>query len=148
MALVGSIQTMTTELERIVCEAPQGILIILDGNNFLFAQSPLYGDYREEGFPGESHQQALLSAVMEALRPRSDLLVDLWFDHPVHSVVQVTSQIRLIQSGGRGKNRADRGILAFVQARRENNPDAPYWLVTKDKKLAKRGRCRRLPKPQ
>ncbi len=66
--------------------------------------------------------------------------VDLWFDNPTQGVEQRSEGLRVIQSGGKGKNRADRGILAFLKQHKASDDSRPYLLITQDKKLKKRGR--------
>ena len=131
---------MVTDLDGLVQSAATGVLVIIDGNNFLFMQSPRYGDYREPGFPGHGHQERLIADVLVLLEQRPDLSVDLWFDNPAPGVDQRTDRLRVIQSGGKGKNRADRGILAFLKVHKSTPNPRPYLLITQDKKLKKRGR--------
>ncbi len=66
--------------------------------------------------------------------------VDLWFDNPTPGVEQRSELLRVIQSGGKGKNRADCGILAFLKQHKASDDSRPYLLITQDKKLKKRGR--------
>jgi hypothetical protein len=131
---------MVTDLDVLAQSAARDLLVIIDGNNFLFIQSPRYGDYREPDFPGDAHQERLIADVLALLDTRPDLAVDLWFDNPVPAIDQRSERLRVIQSGGKGKNRADRAILAFLK-QHKNTPDyRPYLLITQDKKLRKRGR--------
>ncbi len=129
---------MVTDLDALAQNAAPGVLVIIDGNNFLFMQSPLYGDYREPGFPGPDHQEKLIAHVLAFLDRRPDLSVDLWFDNPTQGVEQRSEGLRVIQSGGKGKNRADRGILAFLKQHKASDDSRPYLLITQDKKLKKR----------
>ena len=131
---------MVTDLYALAQNAAPGVLVIIDGNNFLFMQSPLYGDYREPGFPGPDHQEKLIAHVLAFLDRRPDLSVDLWFDNPTQGVEQRSEGLRVIQSGGKGKNRADRGMLAFLKQHKASDDSRPYLLITQDKKLKKRGR--------
>jgi hypothetical protein len=131
---------MVTDLDTLAQNAAQGVLVIIDGNNFLFMQSPLYGDYREPGFPGHDHQEKLIGHVLALLDRRPDLSVDLWFDNPTPGVEQRSARLRVIQSGGKGKNRADRGILAFLKSRQERGEEGPLVLLTEDRTLLKRSR--------
>ena len=131
---------MVTDLDCLAQSAAQDLLVIIDGNNFLFTQSPRYGDYREQGFPGDTHQERLIADVSALLDRRPDLAVDLWFDNPVPEVDQRVTRLRVIQSGGKGKNRADRAILAFLKQHKNAPGHRPYLLITQDKKLRKRGR--------
>jgi hypothetical protein len=136
---------MATDLDCLAQSAAQDLLVIIDGNNFLFTQSPRYGDYREPGFPGDAHQERLIADVLALLDRRPDLAVDLWFDNPVPAIDQRSERLRVIQSGGKGKNRADRTILAFLKQHKDAPAPRPYLLVTQDKKLRKRGGLRGLP---
>ena len=131
---------MVTDLNALAQSAAPGVLVIIDGNNFLFMQSPLYGDYREPSFPGHDHQEKLITHVLVLLDRRPDLSVDLWFDNPIPGVEQRSERLRVIQSGGKGKNRADRGILAFLRQHKASDASRSYLLITQDKKLKKRGR--------
>ena len=131
---------MVTDLDGLAQSAATGVLVIIDGNNFLFMQSPRYGDYREPGFPGHGHQERLIAEVLVLLEQRPDLSVDLWFDNPAPGVDQRTDCLQVIQSGGKGKNRADRGILAFLKQHKGDPDSRPHLLITQDKKLRKRGR--------
>jgi hypothetical protein len=131
---------MVTDLDGLAQSAATGVLVIIDGNNFLFMQSPRYGDYREPGFPGHGHQERLIADVLVLLEQRPDLSVDLWFDNPTPGVDQRAERLRVIQSGGKGKNRADRGILTFLKQQKADPDSRPYLLITQDKKLRKRGR--------
>jgi hypothetical protein len=131
---------MVTDLYGLAQKAAPGVLVIIDGNNFLFMQSPLYGDYREPGFPGPDHQEKLIAHVLAFLDRRPDLSVDLWFDNPTQGVEQRSEGLRVIQSGGKGKNRADRGIVAFLKQHKASDGSRSYLLITQDKKLKKRGR--------
>ncbi|MEO5368026.1 MAG: mS29 family ribosomal protein [Magnetococcus sp. WYHC-3] len=133
---------MVTDLDSLAQSAAPGVLVIIDGNNFLFMQSPHYGDYRQPGFPGHEHQEKLIEHVLDLLDRRPDLSVDLWFDNPTPGVDQRAERLRVIQSGGKGKNRADRGILAFLKQHKDAPDHRPYLLITQDKKLRKRGRPR------
>jgi hypothetical protein len=131
---------MVTDLDGLAQSAAQGLLVIIDGNNFLFTQSPRYGDYREPGFPGDAHQERLIADVLVLLDRRPDLSVDLWFDNPVPAIDQRAARLRVLQSGGKGKNRADRAILGFLKQHKDAPDPSPYLLITQDKKLRKRGR--------
>ena len=131
---------MVTDLDALAHSTAPGVLVIIDGNNFLFMQSPLYGDYREPGFPGHVHQEKLITHVLALLDRRPDLSVDLWFDNPTPGFEQRSARLKVIQSGGKGKNRADRGILAFLKQHKASDGNRPYLLITQDKKLKKRGR--------
>ena len=131
---------MVTDLNALAQSAAPGVLVIIDGNNFLFMQSPLYGDYREPGFPGPDHQEKLIAHVLAFLDRRPDLSADLWFDNPTPGVEQRSERLKVIQSGGKGKNRADRGILTFLKQHKASDDSRPYLLITQDKKLKKRGR--------
>ena len=130
---------MVTDLDALAQSTAPGVLVIIDGNNFLFMQSPRYGDYREPGFPGPNHQEKLIAHVLAFLDRRPDLSVDLWFDNPIPGVEQRSARLKVIQSGGKGKNRADRGILAFLKQHKASDDSRPYLLITQDKKLKKRG---------
>jgi hypothetical protein len=132
---------MVTDLAGLVQTAAQDLLVIIDGNNFLFTQSPRYGDYREPGFPGDAHQERLIADVLALLDRRPDLAVDLWFDNPVPAIDQRGTRLRVIQSGGKGKNRADQAILAFLKRHKDSPDPRPYLLITQDKKLKKRGQA-------
>jgi hypothetical protein len=132
---------MVIDLAGLAQTAAPDLLVIIDGNNFLFTQSPRYGDYREPGFPGHVHQERLIVDVLALIQQRPDLTVDLWFDNPTPAIDQRSERLRVIQSGGKGKNRADRAILAFLKQHRDAPVPRPYLLITQDKKLRKRGRA-------
>lgn len=143
---------------------PAGLLII-DGNNYLYRQSPLYGSHLEADFPGQAHREALVADAKDALASVSSLgsrpfldarsavgatasslaelpapRIDLWFDGPEFEVLHPAPGLRVIYSGGRGKDRADRGILEFLRSHITVRAVAATLLLTKDKGLGKRAR--------
>lgn len=135
------------DLLMLVDAAPPCTRVIIDGNNFLYSQSPRYGDHLAEGFPGDAHQAALIQHAIEVAGARADLLFDLWFDHPVASEAQLRPNLRLLHSGGKGKDRADRAILKFLHEREPDPAAPPPMLLTLDKGLHKRGRRHRAYRP-
>lgn len=128
------------DLLQLLEAAPPGTLVIIDGNNFLYSQSPRYGCHRDADFPGPAHQEALIAHVCEVSDTRPDLFIDLWFDHPEAKIQALTERLRVMQSGGKGKDRADRAILRFLAERQADPSDPPPILLTLDKGLHKRGR--------
>ncbi len=120
--------------------APAGLLII-DGNNFLYRQSPRYGSHAELDFPAPRHRQALIEDAADAVRAQcAGARLDLWFDGPEFRCEHPVDGLRVIDSGGKGKDRADRRILDFLRTEVTVRSLSSSVLLTHDKGLAKRAR--------
>lgn len=114
-------------------QSGDSICLVVDGHNFL----GLVRDSRLR-CNGEWHGKQARQHLSERLRVFSSayprLSVDLWFDSPSEAMESASSNMRVIFSGGLGKNRADDGILKSLAHGRQMSP---VYLVTADWQEAK-----------
>jgi len=111
----------------------EAIRLVVDGHNFLgLVRDP---SLRRSGeWYGEQARRRFTERLRAFASAYPRLGVDLWFDSPSESMESVSSNMRVIFSGGTGKNRADDGILKSLAHARQGGP---VYLVTADWQEAK-----------
>lgn len=114
-------------------QSSDAIHLVVDGHNFLglVRDSCLSRTAEWHGAQARQHLTERLRAFASAY---PSLSVDLWFDSPSEAMESASSNLRVIFSGGLGKNRADDGILKSLAHARQISP---VYLVTADWQEAK-----------
>jgi hypothetical protein len=109
-------------------------LIILDGHNILYGLEDIFRPhYNEEGHPGRKARERLVGMARRLAQDRPNLRVRICFDAPRREIIQVTPNVEIEFSGGRGEHRADRRIREHVSLRRPEELDHQWFVVTDDR---------------
>jgi hypothetical protein len=102
--------------------------LVIDGHNLLFRLGSVYGP----------HARDLLIDHACALTHRFPLAsVELWFDGDEDETVVDQPRLRVQFAGGKGKDKADKGILQDLWRRRTER-DIPTFVVSDDKGVWRR----------
>lgn len=109
------------------------IRLFVDGHNFLGLVRDSCPSRTAE-WHGAQARQHLTERLRAFASAYPSLSVDLWFDSPSEAMESASSNLRVIFSGGLGKNRADDGILKSLAHARQISP---VYLVTADWQEAK-----------
>ena len=119
-------------LQRQVAEGHKCTLLI-DGHNVLHKLPTLFGDFYERGDPGAKAQQALIGKIDSLCSIHENLTVNLWFDSTRAHDETIRSNFNVHYSGGKGANRADDQIVAYLQFMNRQSPQEFRALVTADR---------------
>jgi hypothetical protein len=101
-------------LQRQVADGHSCTLLI-DGHNVLHKLPILFGDHYERGDPGAKAQQALIQKIDVLCTAHTNLTVELWFDSTRAHDETMKGNFKVHYSGGKGANRADDQIVAYLQ---------------------------------
>ncbi len=115
----------------------QRATLVLDGHNILFTLSALFRPFFEGGIPGGRARHELEQRLAALARRQPRLSLELWFDGDSVSERAVSDNLRVRFSGGRGSNRADRQILAFLHHLGTASPGLARAVVTADRDEAR-----------
>jgi hypothetical protein len=112
-------------------------LVIVDGHNLLFRLSILFLQWFEEGRPNQEAREQLTQRLLDQVVRYASLHIDLWFDGDEASCCERHARLRVCYSGGKGKDRADRKIIAMLREA-SSAPRPLTFVVTDDLGLARR----------
>jgi hypothetical protein len=107
--------------------------LLIDGHNVLHKLPTLFGDFYERGNPGAEAQQALIRKIHVLCTLYEILTVNLWFDSTRAHDETIRSNFNVHYSGGKGSNRADDQIIAYLQFLNSQTPQKFRALVTADR---------------
>lgn len=107
--------------------------LLIDGHNVLHKLPTLFGEHFERGDPGTEAQQALIQKIDALCTLHENLTVDLWFDSGRAHDETMKSNFNVHYSGGKGANRADDQIVAYLQYLSRQSPQQFRALVTADR---------------
>lgn len=110
--------------------------LFLDGHNILHRLRDAFGAFFDHEQPGVRARNRLAELVVESFRGTS-VEVALYYDSSEPSIEIRAEYVKLIYSGGEGRNRADFAILEDLEERRRAFPKSRIVLVTTDLLLAK-----------
>ena len=119
-------------LQRQVADGHSCTLLI-DGHNVLHKLPTLFGDFYDRGDPGARAQQALIQKIDALCTLHENLTVELWFDSTRAHDETIKSNFNVHYSGGKGANRADDHIVAYLQFMNRQSPQQFRALVTADR---------------
>jgi predicted RNA-binding protein with PIN domain len=119
-------------LQRQVADGHSCTLLI-DGHNVLHKLPTLFGDFYDRGDPGARAQQALIQKIDALCTLHENLTVELWFDSTRAHDETIKSNFNVHYSGGKGANRADDHIVAYLQFMNRRSPQQFRALVTADR---------------
>jgi hypothetical protein len=119
-------------LQRQVADGHKCTLLI-DGHNVLHKLPTLFGDFYERGDPGAKAQQALIRKIDSLCSIHENLTANLWFDSIRAHDETIRSNFNVHYSGGKGANRADDQIVAYLQFMNRQSPQEFRALVTADR---------------
>lgn len=89
-------------------------VLVVDGHNVLWKVPTLFRAEFEHGQPGAKARKALEKALLGLSKRYQSLSVELWFDSNDAEDLTIAENFRVHFSGGRGANRADQQILAYL----------------------------------
>jgi predicted RNA-binding protein with PIN domain len=89
-------------------------VLVVDGHNVLWKVPTLFRNEFENGQPGAKARKVLEKALLALSKRYPSLSVELWFDSNDAEDRTITENFRVHFSGGRGANRADLQILAYL----------------------------------
>ena len=115
----------------------QQATLVVDGHNLLFTLPALFRPFFENGNPGGRAREALEQRLAALARRHPRLDIQLWFDGGTVSERTVLDNLRVRFSGGSGRNRADRQILAFLHHLGTASPELARAVVTADQDEAR-----------
>ena len=110
--------------------------LLVDGHNVLYGLPDEFGAHYENGHPGLSARQHLISRLDALSKLHPMLAVDLWFDGEAATDENQGRNFRVRFSGGKGANRADTQIVSHLQYLAGATPDQVRAVVTADRELA------------
>ena len=111
-------------------------LLILDGHNVLYSLSDLFGiSPNTESSRQAEGRNRLAASVAAIFKPAKQCEARIYFDGPERSDHMFGLNVKIIYSGGTGKNRADKAIVEYIEYLRQSSPDIPVLLVTNDREL-------------
>jgi hypothetical protein len=112
-------------------------LVVVDGHNLLFRLSVLFLQWFEEGRPSLEAREQLTQRLLDQVVHYESLHIDLWFDGDEASCCDRHARLKVSYSGGKGKDRADRKIIAMLREA-SPTPRPLTFVVTDDLGLARR----------
>ncbi|MGA1478028.1 MAG: hypothetical protein ACO328_06495 [Burkholderiaceae bacterium] len=112
-------------------------LVVVDGHNLLFRLSILFLQWFEEGRPSLEAREQLTHRLLDQVVRYESLHIDLWFDGDEASCCDRHTRLKVCYSGGKGKDRADRKIIAMLREA-SPTPRPLTFVVTDDLGLARR----------
>lgn len=89
-------------------------VLMVDGHNVLWKVPTLFRAEFEHGQPGAKARKALERALLGLSKRYPSLSVELWFDSNDAEDLTIDENFRIHFSGGRGANRADQQIVAYL----------------------------------
>lgn len=110
--------------------------LFLDGHNILYRLSDVFGGFFEHGLPGMRARERLVDLVAGIFR-NAPARVALYFDGNQPGTEVHSDEVRIIYSGGEGKNRADFAMLAAMEEHQQAHPSERVLLVSSDFHLLK-----------
>ena len=114
-------------------------IVLVDGHNVILRHKYLFEQYFEAGRAGPKAREKLSRMIVRIFEGMRSEVV-LYFDGASPGVDVLSENIRVIYSGGKGANRADRAILEDLDVRRQRSAEGEHFLVTSDTDLAGRAR--------
>jgi len=115
----------------------QHLVLALDGHNILYRLPALFGCNPSDQEPGlhTAGRDKLIQAVSELIKKASRCDARIFFDGPQHSNISHGKNIKVVYSGGTGRDRADRVILEYLEYYQRDEPDTRAIVVTDDREL-------------
>ena len=98
-------------------EAHTACTLLIDGHNCLFALRELLDLPFHEDRPGAGACQHFANRLVPLVRQHRNLIVHLWFDSDTAATERVEDNLRVLYSGGVGRDRADQGIIDYLHSR-------------------------------
>ena len=115
------------------------VFVLVDGHNALL-NMPRYQKTLESGNPGAKARDSLAEGFVQLTFGAKTGEIRIFFDSPQANEVQASEIVRLIYSGGSGKNRADDRMVAYLQHVRSESAGIPCFVITNDKEIARDAR--------
>jgi hypothetical protein len=111
--------------------------ILIDGYNLLFKLKKIIGHefFNQNGAPNLKARELLIEQVRQLTNYYSLLKVEVIFDGPNDIQWSETDQLRVIFSGGSGKDRADGRIIEKLNFTAYNIESTVCFVVTEDREL-------------
>ncbi len=100
-------------LQASLSQGDQCVLVV-DGHNVLWKVPTLFRTEFEHGQPGAKARKVLEKALLGLSKRYPSLNIELWFDSNDAEDWTIAENFRVHFSGGRGANRADKQILAYL----------------------------------
>lgn len=115
------------------------MVLALDGHNILYRLPALFDCRPSDQEPGlhTAARDKLIQAVSDIFSKASRCEARIFFDGPQHSDTSHGKNIKVVYSGGTGRDRADRVILEYLEYCRRDEPDTRAIVVTDDRELRK-----------
>ncbi len=114
------------------------MLWLLDGHNILFLLPDMFGTVNEDGKHIKSSRLALSDFLVQLTKDAPACRVQLFFDGPEYNEIQVSSNVKVVYSGGEGDHRADDAICSVFEYQCYQSNNVPFLLTTDDKELSLR----------
>ena len=111
----------------------QSCVLLIDGHNVLHKLTDFFGESFEQGIPGAKAQQALIKKITLICDAHKNLTVKLWFDSPMAHDETIQGNFMVHYSGGKGANRADEQIVAYLNYLNLQSSQLFKALVTEDR---------------
>ncbi len=110
-------------------------LLLLDGHNLLFGLPDLFAAQYENGAPRLKARAKLIQVVSRLVQNRANVQTRICFDGPDPGSHHLAPNLKVIYSGGTGKNRADQLILDQLQFSDLKSIDQKVFVVTDDREV-------------
>jgi hypothetical protein len=120
---------------RIALARDQEYLLLVDGYNVLHEH---FHPFHEDDRPGQKEREELTNALVRIFGSRQNCRARLYFDGPVRESFQASEQVRIVYSGLKGDNRADRAIVEDLTASHREGTATPRCVVSDDHGLARK----------
>ncbi|NGX16142.1 NYN domain-containing protein [Wenzhouxiangella sp. XN24] len=125
-------KTLLYRLEKTKCPW----LILVDGHNLIRKVGDLIGNVVDGERAGEAREK--LTEIVRRYFASTRAEVLLYFDGPHQSTEVLSPTMRVIYSGGKGRNRADNAMLEALEEHKQRRSQTRYIVITSDLDLATR----------
>lgn len=99
----------------------QPFWLLVDGHNLLYKLSDVFSPYYDAGRPQRAARDRLVELIGKGFRESTKCMATIYFDGPVANEEHPLPNVSVHYSGGTGKHRADKVILADVRSSRKDS---------------------------
>ncbi len=114
-------------------ETDSETMVLADGHNILILMDKIIKIETEDVEKAESLRKLLSKLFVDITKGKQNFLVNIYFDSEKKNEYIPSNNVKVIYSGGKGENKADKSIQEYFYSSPEKSPNETVIVISNDK---------------